>query len=146
MCELAAGAAPPLAGTYLLWFDVQQPLSLHWRRDRATLLLPGAYVYLGSALGPGGLQARLRRHTVDPATRRTHWHIDHLTALLTPAAVRFMVGASSRECAWVQALAAAGAQFPARGFGSSDCRQRCPAHLAAMPAGWPISTLESLLA
>jgi Uri superfamily endonuclease len=145
MCELADGAAPPLAGTYLLWFDVQHPLSLHWRRDRTTLLQPGAYLYVGSALGPGGLLARLRRHTGDPDIRRTHWHIDHLTALLPPAAIRFIVSASSKECAWVHTLAAAGAQFPARGFGSSDCRQRCPAHLLTVPASWPISTLESLL-
>lgn len=145
MCSLVGDVAPPLQGTYVLWFDAKQPLSVQWRRDRSALLQPGAYLYVGSALGPGGLQARLRRHTGDATARRPHWHIDYLTGLMRPAEVRFAVGAQSQECTWVQTLAASGAYFPARGFGSSDCRQRCPAHLLAAPAWWSISTVESLL-
>ncbi|MEK7755214.1 MAG: GIY-YIG nuclease family protein [Acidobacteriota bacterium] len=38
----------------------------------------GFYVYLGSALGPGGVRARVARHLRPPA--RPHWHIDYLRA------------------------------------------------------------------
>jgi len=145
MTLLGAVDPPALPGVYLLWFAVPRPLSVAWRRDSLTLLSPGVYVYVGSALGPGGLQARLRRHTGDPTQRRVHWHIDHLTARVAPAAIRYMPTAQRRECQWVQTLAEAGAWFPVPGFGSSDCRQRCPAHLLALPASWSLLTLETLL-
>jgi hypothetical protein len=42
------------------------------------------------------------------------------------------------ECAWSQALARLpGTRIPAPGFGSSDCRCACPAHLVAFPDGLP---------
>ncbi len=41
-------------------------------------LQSGFYIYLGSALGPGGVRARLAHH-LQPCTR-PHWHIDYLRA------------------------------------------------------------------
>ncbi len=41
-------------------------------------LQPGFYIYLGSALGPGGVRARLALH-FRPCTR-PHWHLDYLRA------------------------------------------------------------------
>jgi hypothetical protein len=40
---------------------------------------PGDYVYIGSAMGPGGLQARLNRHLSGDG--RPHWHIDWIRAV-----------------------------------------------------------------
>ena len=37
---------------------------------------PGYYVYVGSALGAGGVLARVSRHCREPKSK--HWHIDYL--------------------------------------------------------------------
>lgn len=97
-------------------------------------LEPGLYLYAGSAYGPGGIRARVRRHL--RADKRVHWHVDRLTAAGHVAAVLAVPGGG--ECAIVDTvLAEPGISVPAPGFGSSDCR-RCPAHLVRLadaPAG-----------
>jgi Uri superfamily endonuclease len=40
-------------------------------------LVPGRYIYAGSAYGPGGLKARVSRHM--RRAKRSQWHIDQLT-------------------------------------------------------------------
>lgn len=98
-------------------------------------LRPGAYVYCGSANGPGGLRARLARHL--RADKRRHWHIDHLLAAARVDDLVALPGGN--ECDLVARFAAVvGNNFPVPGFGSSDCR-RCRAHLLAVPAdfAWP---------
>jgi Uri superfamily endonuclease len=88
----------------------------------------GYYVYTGSALR--NLAARVARH--QRQAKRLRWHIDYLLAL--PAA-RILgcfpyVAESRQECEINQAVQRMrGAQVPAPGFGSSDCRSGCPAHL-----------------
>ena len=90
---------------------------------------PGAYLYLGSAYGTGGLPARLRRHL--RADKRVHWHVDHLTNAGTVE--RIFVLPHGRECDLVDtALQLPAINAPFAGFGSSDCR-RCTAHLLAIP-------------
>jgi Uri superfamily endonuclease len=94
-------------------------------------MLPGTYLYLGSAYGPGGLPARLRRHL--RADKRPHWHVDHLTN--TGTVERVFVLPNGRECDLVdRALQLPAINAPVAGFGSSDCR-RCAAHLLAIPQG-----------
>jgi Uri superfamily endonuclease len=89
-------------------------------------LRPGYYAYVGSALGPGGLQARIARH-LDPSRPR-HWHIDYLKRATRVVAVWYVVDPVRREHAWASALGSLSkASIPMRGFGSSDCH--CPAHL-----------------
>lgn len=86
----------------------------------------GTYVYCGSALGPGGVRARVRRH-VDGA-QTLHWHIDHLLRRAQVQEVWARVEPRRIECEWASALGNAGRfTCPAAGFGSSDCR--CRAHL-----------------
>ena len=90
---------------------------------------PGTYVYFGSAYGPGGLAARLRRHL--RAEKRPHWHVDHLT--IAGTLERVFVLPNGRECDLVDcALQLPAIHAPVAGFGSSDCR-RCTAHLLAIP-------------
>ncbi len=92
-------------------------------------LAPGGYLYLGSAYGPGGLAARLRRHL--RADKRLHWHVDHLTIVGTVEHV--FVLPNGRECDLVErACQLPAIHAPVAGFGSSDCR-RCTAHLLAIP-------------
>jgi Uri superfamily endonuclease len=90
---------------------------------------PGTYLYLGSAYGPGGLPARLRRHL--RADKRPHWHVDHLTTAGT--VVRVFALPHGRECYLVEfALQVPAIHALIAGFGSSDCR-RCASHLLAIP-------------
>jgi Uri superfamily endonuclease len=89
----------------------------------------GTYLYCGSAYGPGGLPARLRRHL--RADKRLHWHVDHLTVV--GLVERVFVLPDGRECDLVDcALQLPATHAPVAGFGSSDCR-RCTAHLLAIP-------------
>ncbi|MCD6487845.1 MAG: GIY-YIG nuclease family protein [Desulfurococcales archaeon] len=43
------------------------------------LFKPGIYIYVGSALGPGGLLKRISRHL--RREKKKHWHIDYLTSV-----------------------------------------------------------------
>jgi Uri superfamily endonuclease len=98
----------------------------------------GYYLYVGSALGPGGLRARLARHrrgsqrssqpSSRPAGKKLHWHIDYLLQRAQLIEVWSVASEERLECRWSEvARELSGAQVPVRGFGSSDCR--CPAHL-----------------
>jgi Uri superfamily endonuclease len=116
----------PFPGAYALLLR-----SSHWRRVQigqlGTLdLRPGYYLYIGSALGPGGLRARLAHHLGKPA--RPHWHLDYLVPHTRPAAVWCCYDVIRREHEW--AAAVSGLPFtsiPLPRFGASDCR--CPSHL-----------------
>lgn len=92
-------------------------------------LPPGNYLYLGSAYGPGGVAARLRRHL--RAEKRLHWHVDYVTQ--QDRVTHVFVLPNGRECDLVaRALILQDVEIPVAGFGSSDCRQ-CKAHLLALP-------------
>lgn len=89
-------------------------------------LQPGYYVYVGSALGPGGLRARLAHHT-RPA-ERPRWHIDYLRAFANLEQVWFCYDRSRREHSWARRIGSEpGASVPIAGFGASDCD--CDSHL-----------------
>ena len=86
----------------------------------------GDYAYVGSALGPGGIAARVGHHLL--VSCRPRWHLDFLRPHLIPVAVWFTTEKYSLEHEWAAALQGIrGASIPCRGFGSSDCR--CPSHL-----------------
>jgi Uri superfamily endonuclease len=90
----------------------------------------GWYAYAGSALGPGGLAARIGRHL--KTSKTPHWHIDRLRDRAELTAVWYAVGNRRRECVWARALSALpGAREVAPGFGASDCR--CATHLLHLP-------------
>jgi len=87
----------------------------------------GLYLYVGSALGPGGLKRVERHRAVALGQNKTRrWHVDHLLALGELKGVFVLETEERLECALAQEL---GKRFePAvRGFGSSDCR--CRTHL-----------------
>ena len=86
----------------------------------------GYYVYIGSAFGPGGVDARVRRHLRQE--KKLHWHIDYLTRLAPVIQVNYRKEGVRREHEWALALSAQ-AQFsmPVPRFGSSDCN--CVSHL-----------------
>lgn len=87
---------------------------------------PGYYAYAGSALGPGGIAARVGRHA--RGANLLHWHIDHLRRLAPVREAWYATGRVRREHAWAHALERLSGEGPSiAGFGASDCR--CPSHL-----------------
>jgi len=125
-------------GTYalLLKLDKQERITIG---KLGTFNFPaGYYLYVGSALGPGGLRARLARHRRDSKSsaqsssrqmdKNLHWHIDYLLQRAQLVEVWSVASEERLECKWSEvARGLSGAQLLVRGFGSSDCR--CPAHL-----------------
>ncbi len=119
---------PPASGTYALLIQIAAPIWVTPGRLGSFALTPGWYVYVGSARGPGGLAARLKRHLRPSGARRMHWHIDHLLAQVPVSRVIWVMGEERRECQWArQLLALPGAEMPIPKFGASDCG--CPSHL-----------------
>jgi len=97
----------------------------------------GIYIYAGSALGPGGLRCRLRRHLQGPETGKFHWHIDYLSARAVDKDFAVVPTSKPLECALNRAVAELeSSRIVAAGFGSSDCR--CPGHLHRLEKKvWP---------
>ncbi len=128
----AAGDLPAAPGAYALIIALDAP--------RAGLP-PGRYLYAGSAWGPGGIRARVRRHL--KPDKALHWHVDRLTAGGRVTGVVAVPG--GRECALVAAVSALpGVTVPLPGFGASDCRT-CPAHLLHLPDGLEPETIARAL-
>lgn len=120
-----------LPGTYVLLMHAGGRRSLTVGRLGRLDLRPGWYAYVGSALGPGGVRARVRRHL--RASRRPHWHLDAVLPHVRVVGLWVGYGSERRECAWAAALAALpGVEVPLPGFGASDCR--CRAHLFRLAA------------
>lgn len=107
------------------------------------LILDGAILaYVGSALGPGGIAARCRHHY--RIATRPHWHLDYLRPHCVILGCWVSPGTTRHEHTWARALGAtAGAGYPLRGFGASDCG--CPAHLVALPSAPTATTLRAIL-
>ena len=120
-------------GTYVLalWLAKTQRLSVG--RLGQIEFPAGWYLYVGSALGPGGLPARLARHLRRlSAGKRLHWHVDYVREQASWGGAWARASEQREECAWATALRRLpGATIEARGLGSSDCR--CPAHLIRVP-------------
>jgi len=116
------------SGTYalLLRADAEQAVEVGALGEMT--VRPGVYVYVGSAFGPGGLRARVRRHAQGDGA--LHWHVDYLRAVTTLEAVWYTHDPERRECMWATVLReASGTHVPEEGFGASDCG--CTAHLVA---------------
>lgn len=111
-------------GAYILIIRLDASLTVA-RRNTRHELDAGWYLYAGSARGPGGIKARLRRHF--KLDKSIHWHIDHLTTAGSVVAACAFPGGN--ECDLAQRLARYRAcDFGPNGFGSSDCRE-CRSHL-----------------
>ncbi len=123
-----------MKGGYALVLDLEGRLSVAVG-GRAFRLEAGKYAYAGSALGPGGVEARTGRHlrrfardTSGTAAPVMHWHVDYLRPAMSLISV-VAAGSDARvECMLTRALKAAGAQV-VEGFGATDCREGCGGHL-----------------
>lgn len=117
-----AGALPTLPGSYILVLHAAQHGEITVGRLGRVIVTPGWYLYIGSALGPGGLRGRVRHHT-QPVIR-PHWHIDYLRQVCTMTEVWYTVAAQRLEHDWAAVLMQSAT--PILGFGASDCH--CTTH------------------
>jgi Uri superfamily endonuclease len=113
-------------GTYMLLIRLDQAHELNVGRLGSFPFPPGWYAYVGSALGPGGLDARVARHA--RKIKRTHWHVDYLLKYGVLVETWQLECPNRLECHWATTLARSpNAQRAVYRFGASDCR--CPGHL-----------------
>jgi Uri superfamily endonuclease len=116
----------PSRGTYALHLELERETVIPVGQLGTFRFPAGHYVYVGSALGSGGLTARLARH--HRRDKRIRWHIDYVLAHARIVDVRVDESGQRLECTWARALLGMpGAQIVAPRLGSSDCA--CPSHL-----------------
>lgn len=132
-------------GTYVLALWLGSPRRVVIGRLGEFKFPAGWYLYVGSALGPGGVRARVQRHWRHLRSgKRAHWHVDYLREQAIWGGAWACDSDQGLECHWAAALRLLPrARVIAPGFGASDCR--CPTHLIHVPAlpaeEWFTSTL-----
>jgi Uri superfamily endonuclease len=120
-----------MRGAYVLIIDLKQNRLLKLKSLGNLSIDKGTWIYVGSAMGMGStnLENRIRRHFRSEKT--IHWHIDHL--LDSDSKIRASIWSESSspvECAIVKSIDKMVDVNPGpRGFGSSDCKQKCWTHL-----------------
>jgi len=131
--------------TYVLVLRVSKPVSIRAGGLGERRLSQGLYLYVGSARKAA--RSRLRRHLL--RTKPLRWHIDYLTTSETaePLAVLVWHAEQAHECAVAAVLSnSPEMEVPIPGFGSSDCRAGCPAHLFHLREGENLEIPLRLLA
>ena len=91
----------PKPGTYTLILSCASDARIQVGRLGTMQLQRGYYVYLGSALGPGGLRARIAHH--QKLSTRPHWHIDRLRAHTRLRSVWLNYDGRRHEHEWARA-------------------------------------------
>jgi Uri superfamily endonuclease len=124
-------AAWPDAGVYQLWLRVTTAHRIRVGRLGRFLFPAGLYVYTGRAAR--ALPSRIARHARGTSVR--HWHIDYLLASQAVRLEKIVLVSldPAAECSLNQSVGE-GAACPVPGFGSSDCRAGCKAHLCFQSA------------
>ncbi len=136
-----------MKGVYSLLIHVKKSLRIDIGKIGTQHFKKGLYVYVGSATGrgPSSIEGRIERH--NKKNKKMFWHIDYLfnrNEVRIICAI-FSIADTSLECKIVKlAEKYLEIEFPARGFGSSDCR--CPAHLLRIKDknGFDIEKLKTL--
>lgn len=111
-------------GVYCLLLECTAAVDLRIGALGIRRFVPGWYLYVGSALGSGGL-SRVSRHIrfSREQYRPPKWHIDYLMTAVSLRAVVCAKTETDLECALASAIGGTG--VPA--FGCSDCG--CATHL-----------------
>jgi Uri superfamily endonuclease len=116
------------SGLYVVLIEVARAAGVTIGRLGRFRFGPGIYAYVGSARS--GLDARVARHFRRRKPRR--WHVDWLTSspACRPLAAVVLPDADLTECGLNAAVGGiVKGTVPVRGFGASDCRAACGAHL-----------------
>jgi Uri superfamily endonuclease len=119
-------AVPSSRGTYVLVLTVHWESIIDVGRLGELVFAAGRWLYCGSALGPGGLAARVRHHSNFHENPR--WHIDYLRLAASLTEVWYARSSARLEHQWAGLIAGIdGGERGIPGFGCSDCE--CPSHL-----------------
>ncbi|MBN1366098.1 MAG: GIY-YIG nuclease family protein [Syntrophaceae bacterium] len=115
-------------GTYALVLRSLKNTSTQIGRRGRLRIVPGYYIYVGSAFGSGGVQARISRHC--RKTKSKHWHIDYLLEEVDPIFAWYSNEPTNLEHRWARILSEMEEISPVKGFGCTDCK--CLSHLFVM--------------
>lgn len=107
------------SGTYALILHCPSDESIEVGSLGKLTLKQGYYIYVGSAFGPGGVRARVRRHY--KRDKVLHWHIDYARGIMPLIEVWYSHESEIREHEWAKVLSADQGIDSIKGFGSSDC-------------------------
>jgi Uri superfamily endonuclease len=128
-------------GTYALILQSSRKDEIQVGRWGQLTIEPGYYLYVGSAFGPGGVQARVMRHCKE--TKSRHWHIDYLSELVNPVGAWYSYGTRELEHQWALAISRMAGMQSVKGFGCSDCR--CESHLFVTSAKPDFGNFSSIV-
>lgn len=117
---------PLTKGTYALTLSLKTDQNIQIGKLGRFKFPKGYYVYVGSAFGPGGLNARLNHHLRSAV--RPHWHIDYLKKNVIITNTRVNESGIKLEHQWASILEKRkDTTIPVPKFGASDCK--CASHL-----------------
>ena len=117
-------------GAYVLRLVLRKPARLMIGALGEHELKPGRYLYVGSARR--GIESRVERHRRLASTKAgtAHWHIDYLLLHRHCKLIGIVILPGAQECRVSRLIGMRnGATVPVPGFGSTDCRSGCRAHL-----------------
>ena len=103
-----------MKGAYILLINLEQDCTIHIGALGDLLFHAGRYCYIGSACGPGGIDARVARHMRQE--KKLRWHIDYLLEYGAIESVFVKEGGDEVETARI--LSETFESVP--GFGASD--------------------------
>ena len=116
----------PKSGAYIVVLKSGQAKTIQIGKLGQFNIEKGYYVYIGSAMGPGGVLARLKHHK--NVSKKMHWHMDYLRAKTEFYEAYALYSPERKECEWAKLTARCElVSEPMHGFGSSDCQ--CSTHL-----------------
>jgi Uri superfamily endonuclease len=122
-------------GVYTLLLFVPNEVTLTAGKLGKQKFPRGYYTYTGSALGKGAsLKNRISRHL--KKEKPMFWHIDYLLAKESVSVKAVVVTETKKkiECKVNSYLKdMSGAKILVKGFGASDCKNRCGSHLLFFP-------------
>jgi len=126
----------PTKGIYTLIIFLSKETRLNVGKLGTQKFPKGYYTYTGSALGKGAtnLKRRVSRHL--RKRKRNLWHIDFLLANENATVTAVIAAETSKklECNMNRYIKGEGkAKAPVKGFGSSDCKEKCESHLLFFP-------------
>jgi Uri superfamily endonuclease len=104
-------------GTYALILQNNSTASIQVGRWREIEILPGYYIYVGTAFGPGGVRARVSRHLRPDKLK--HWHIDYLHEFVTQLEAWISYEPERLEHQWAQVFYEMDGTTPIQGFGAA---------------------------
>lgn len=118
------------SGAYRLFIKLKQSVMMEVGSLGKQHFQAGTYIYIGSA--KRGLHQRVARHQrlAEEKQGRCHWHIDRLLSHPESRMVKTEHFDGADECRLSRELSVKeGVTIPVVGFGATDCKQGCRAHL-----------------